>query len=253
MPARRRRRWKRFVKRSTFVINKNLATQSFVFNGTITKDPGVGFENNADFTSVSLYSANGTTNNADLYNLFNSYSTSYPRVLMNFKSAVLDLTIQNVTDLLTFPTAIEMDIYQVVTRRSIPTDEASSYATLYNDAFTKAAGFGSSTSLVSTNRGATPFQAPLFTSFCKVIKKTKYFIPAGGTITYQMRDAKERRLLGDHIIENFAFRGITRGLLILFKNTVSNGRLPQIKIGVTRTYSFVIPMKETVAGGSSIL
>lgn len=255
MPAGRRRRWKRFVKRSTFVLNKNLGTQSMVYNSTYTQNPSILSPNDAAYTSLALYSANGALYNQDLYNIFNYYSTNYPRVLMNFKSAVLDLTLQNYTDEgeEPTPTAIELDIYQIVTRRSIPTNEATTFSTLYETGFTKAAGYGGAPALVATNRGATPFQAPLFTSFVKVIKKTKYFIPPGGTITYQMRDAKERRITGDHITENFAFKGITRGILIVYKNTTSNGILPKIRIGATRTYAFVIPRKEDVAGGSSIL
>jgi len=172
-----------------------------------------------------------------------------------FQSAVLDITVANGSlNSSSQAVPIELDVYEVTSNRSWQdnNDSASTNINLVNiigRGFTDTSNEGSAaTGLTLNQRGVTPFEAcsALSSYGIKIWKKTKYFLGANQTMTYQMRDPK-RHSWSNTVIgqwESGNMPKATRWLLFIAKavpgyNMDVAGRV-QIHIGVTRKYMYKV-------------
>ena len=102
-----------------------------------------------------------------------------------------------------------------------------------------------------TDVGTTPFDftSALSNFKIKVLKKTKYFLPFGHQMTYQIRDPKNRSFMKDSVLDmqGSNYPGVTKHLLLVAKGlpgsalTNTSGDNPYqviLSIGLTRKYAY---------------
>lgn len=254
MPRYKKRRWRKFTHRVHAVAEKDLGSQTILFNRRdLATNSTAGFQ---IIHTVTLYGNNGgsSTGNGDLNyiaSLGNSGNptqaggaTINPSTKILFQSAVLDITIQNTSTYtsagpqITYPpeAKMEVDLYEITIRKDAYTQVGgsnTSYFNLgdlysYNPTYQYQETDGNTGPLPGSeiqvgSRGATPFEMGTTNGAfgIKVWKKTKYMLNQGETVTYQVRDPKrrvmERVKLGQ--IHGFNQPGWTKIIFIIGKLT----------------------------------
>lgn len=258
MPRYKRKQWVRFCRKVDAVISKKLGTRTVIFNDQL----GVTIPNTAQqILTTCLYGFDGATDSAtncgsrDVLTILNNdptiTKTGTPPInpvngKITFKSAIMDLTISNNPAEQNGP--LEVDIYEIHHKKFIQNTTLQGSFVDGESNTTPISGAGVGVSLQV--RGATPFDVPMTMSQdgLTIYKKTKYFIPVNGTVTYQIRDPRNIQLSADNLNGNsgFAWPGKTRSLLIVAKNVVGfNQASNSIAIGVTRKYSYVAESTST--------
>lgn len=274
MPLRRRRRWKRFVNRVHAVAEKDMGSRTVVFNSQISQvitNPAT-----SGCTTISLFGARGTTGlHDDLFAIGGLENTGNPTAAaginvnqstkLMFQSGVLDLTIRNASYQLVgaslVPTLVgaakmELDVYEISVRnQAADSSGAGGYINLgllFQNGNTDTLNIGGAgTGIDIEARGCTPFDIPQALSRwgMKIYKKTKYFIPNGDTITYQVRDP--RRYVTD-IDKMLTLSGCnmpkkTRFLFLVYQlvpgltlGTTENSYQARIDMGITRKYMYKV-------------
>lgn len=184
-----------------------------------------------------------------------------------FDTGILDMTIQNTTNLTTPEgvqgSGVELDIYEFICNGRFDPDLAGGAAgrTLHQFFVNRAADQlvqGSAAQQIDPqDRGVTPFEMglSLMQSGTKIIRKTKYFVPYGDTVTYQIRDAKNhevdtRKLTNDQpICCQFA-----KGVIIVAKVLPQYSELmqPLLVVGSTRKYKYKVFQSHTTRGGINV-
>lgn len=275
MPKYKRKRWVRFVKKVNAVADKDLGLRTVLFNDQMTQ---TNTSTKQSTLTLALYSVrNASIGYLDdlkviggLENEGNSTATAGDTISANskmmFQSAVMDITIRNTTDRLTQidpnpllnkyeaapDAAIELDIYEVY-QRNIASDSSEVFASLtaafnaYDDKDIGGTGVG----IGIDDRGASPFEfgAQMGRQGIKILKKTKFFIPNGQTITWQVRDPKRRSITYGELTrtESYNKPGWTKQFYLIYKlvpgitqgTAVGDCRL-RLAIGCTRKYSYKV-------------
>lgn len=271
MPRFRKRRWRRFVKRVNAVAEKELGTRTVLFNQSTQ------FQNTTPGNQVigvaGLYTLRSTlAYNGDLFQISGLENVADQTAALGetiddttkymFHSGVLDLTIRNdstfTLDGIVFSldsrAKLELDIYEISVGKTArdATGNFNSISTILEDGetITKTIG-GAGTQIRLRNRGATPWDLPagLAKFNIKVWKKTKYFIPNGDTMTYQIRDPRrhvfQQRELAQS--EGCNYPRLTRHLLILAKlvpgltlGSSANTFQESVYMGITKKYFYKV-------------
>lgn len=270
MPLRKKRRWRRFVKKINFIAEKELGTRTVVMNkaynlfNTTSTNQLVG--------SCYLYSQNGSTSEVagDLNIIAGLENTGNPTAAagitvngttkLMFQSGILDITVRNASTYTdtggilkaASEAKMELDVYECIVRRV--TEETGTTYTQFsqlladnNTDITPIGGSG--TELVYTMRGSTPFDQTNSLSRwgIKILKKTKYFLPNGDTMTYQIRDPKRRVGTIDDLKNQDGFNrpGWTRVVYFVGKlvtglavGTAVGTYQETLTIGATRKYMY---------------
>lgn len=270
MPFRRKRRWKRFVKKIHAVSEKELGSRTVVFNSLVTTTNNVsGDQGYNDYAIYGQSSTNGWLNDlaqiATVENTGNptqaAGATIWTTTKIMFQSAILDLTIRNASTFndgtSTLPNGaakLELDVYEITVSKD-GRDSTGNYnrlSSILEEGFTRALTTGGAgNQLLLQRRGVTPFDSvhALSRFGIKIWRKTKYFIPNGDTITYQMRDPKRRvsTLQELAVEEGYNRPKWTRSLLVIFKlvpgltvGTTANTYQEVINVGVTRKYLYKV-------------
>lgn len=263
MPRRKRRRWVKFAKKVQYVQRGDLAMQTYVFNGTCrdaTSDASP-----QGFVESHLYGQEGggaggrAQGTGDLQNLIGLYPDGVKRRFY-FDHAVHDLTFCN-TSVATngFTPALEIDVYDVVYRDG--TSSQSLYELLESTAIKGTIDTIGSTLPDINQRGTTLFDFSAVSSVVrmKILKKTKVFLGAGLSATYQVRDNKSRRFAANDLVDEaggFIKAGYTRSVIFLFKAVVNESgplqsqvNIGSLKVGTTRTYYYKFEEKSQVGAG----
>ena len=254
MPRRKRRAWKRFSKKVGHVIDKNLGTRTVVINSQLTEATSAGSSDQLT-AQIALYPVRNDTyaHLNDLFDLYTNYTGNADFDATNkliFQSGILDITVQNASvDTNDEPAGVEVDVYEITSSSSWQEEGSTNVGLtkVIQDGFTSTSNEGSAgTGLALPQRGVSPFDAcqALSQFKLKIWKKTKYFLGAGQTFTYQIRDPKRRVIdvqrIGDWDSSNMP--GWTRWLLIIAKTTpavdlTTNGQV-DLRIGCTRKYMY---------------
>lgn len=279
MPRRKRVAWRRFKQKVNAVAEKDLGSNTVLFNtGIVASNTTAG--NQLAFTLGLYGQQSAVVGLNDLTLLSNLGNESNPTLVDGvtldlstkymFQSAVLDVTLQNVS---TFTSAdgttvtnpsearLEVDVYEVTMRR--PSMRSSTQVQSIFDALDYNATFDrpikdnnatpSTTEISPRTRGATPFEFGTSIGYwgLKIWKKTKFILSQGETMTYQIRDPRR------HVVERTKIKdtlgcnqqGMSKFLYITGKiapgaNDVgigTNGKYQEIlKIGSTRKYLYKV-------------
>ena len=269
-PRRARKRWTRAIRKNNALDQIKLGTRTVVFNNrdkvfenTSPTAHGLGW--------LGLYGAEGNTEVDDLKRMAGYENITlgpgrvdggsvFPSTKIFFKSAVLDMTIRNTSGnpttgaLADIP--LEVDIYEITSGKQWVETESGTTLVKYaniKDAFSdsnidmfKLKNAPQKTDL--SLRGCTPWDVTYALSNwrMKIHKKTKYRIGSGQTITYQIRDPKNRTTSAQRMLESTGANkpGWTRHVLLIFKAipgiVISASQAEQLTVGVTRKYSYKI-------------
>lgn len=279
MPKSKRRRWVRFVKKVQAVDDKELGTQTVLFNDQITQKTGAVASGGQGTLTLALYpffnSSKGWLDDMNLiHNMDNvgnptaaAGTTTYTSTKFMFTSAIMDVTVRNIStlaynegtqqapvivDKLDGQAALELDIYTMTVRKEI-SDNVSQWASisdLLNSNDDPEIG-GTGTGISIQDRGASPFEfGPQMARFgVKILKKQKFFIPNGQTVTFQTRDPKRHVIIKDRLskTEGFNKPGWTQIFFFIYKlvpgltqGTSEGTYRAQIAVGVTRKYAYKV-------------
>lgn len=289
MPRIQRKRWTSFVRKVAAAKEKDLGTRTVLFNDQITQYNNVGA--NQSCLTLALYGFVNATNLwlddlnqiGQMENEANPTAAAGATIDKNtkilFQSGILDLTLRNVstiqnqdgTNALASDAALELDIYEVQMRKE-PGAEGSAAANWssitrilqrYDDPQIGGAG----TDLAIQDRGATPFEfgAQMGRAGVRIMKKTKFFIPNGQTITWQLRDPKRHVCrYGDlETNDGWVRPGWTKVYYLIYKLVpgLTQGSTPGtyragITIGLTKKYAYKVEgfnePRERLVGASYI-
>lgn len=276
MPRYKKKRWVRFVKRVNAVADKDLGLRTVLWNDQLTQ---TNTSSSQSTLTLALYSVRNASFGylddlkriGDLENEGNPTSAAGDTISINskvmFQSAVMDITIRNTTDRLktidpgnpllnTYESApdaaIELDIYEVY-QRNMASDSSTIFESVtqmlnaYDD---KEIG-GAGTGIGIQDRGASPFEfgAQMGRLGLKILKKTKFFIPNGQTITWQVRDPKRRKMTYGELTrhESYNKAGWTKQYYLIYKlvpgltqGTAIGDCRTRLSIGLTRKYSYKV-------------
>lgn len=244
-----KKKYKRKAKWWTYQLSKSLGTQVAVRNATIAGNFAAGATTQQAVASA-LY---GITGNAatGVRNGFNDVETildadpsaneATERVL--FISGVMDITYTNTS---TVQFTQEVDVYVIRFKGS--KGSGPDLVTDYNSAFSAMTNVGGTQITDFSPRGVTPFDNPVASSRgYQVLKKTKYFVSAGQTFTYQHRDPRNHWLS----MSEYKFAGATESwahpkmsicLLFIVKAVTGTpiANAGSYSIGCTRKYAYKI-------------
>lgn len=212
MPRGKKRAWKRFVNKVHAVAVKDMGSRTVVFNSQLAQVNTTAGTGSA-FT-LALYGSRGQQSLDDLAVIATLENRGNPTATQGitvddttkimFQSGVLDLTIRNSSTQFNGTSFVqvgaakmEVDIYEISVRKQcVDVSGVNGYLNL-SALFAQGLGDtanigGAGVALAMDQRGVTPWDAPQALSRwgIKIYKKTKFFVPNGDTITYQIRDPK---------------------------------------------------------------
>lgn len=287
-PRRKNKAWQKFKKKVHFVGETDLGSRTCVFS---TRDKQYTNQVVGEHCVLwcGLYGLNSSQSVyndlraiSQLENQGNPTASGGDRVGPNakyiFKSAIIDITIRNSSqkvvgwDALFNPivelsdATLETDVYEIMMGKQGYDNVNGNVFQSIQDFFTVADGDtpGIGGALVANQvsivkRGVTPFDMPfaLKDFKMKIMKKTKYFIRPGNTITYQYRDTKRRVTSGVRMAEDPGCNkpGWTKHIFVIAKATPGNKVGPwtysigegnlnnsseQLTLGCTRKYLYKI-------------
>jgi len=220
MPAAKRKRWKRFVRKVDAVAERKKGTFSIVMNTVKREQVPVGSQR---MYGIELFGYRGTvivgpdTYDRDMYEISlmskpGDASIETWNRKIHFRSAVLDITFRNLG-----VSSVEIDLYEYSVKKDIP---FARLIDLILNCQTDPATITGGSTLTHDVVGTTPFQINSALKYITILKKTKVFMPSGGTSTYQVRKPMNRWWSTSEIDEkagHFAKRGWTTGIWVVQK------------------------------------
>jgi len=145
---------------------------------------------------------------------------------------------------------MELDVYELI-HRKVTSDRVSTQQNVYDclEYSDDPEIGGTGADLNIQLRGCTPFEFGRQMGYfgIKVVKKTKYFIPNGQTITHQIRDPSRHSWSQEQMdkLDSFAVPGVTRTLFLVYKlvpgcplGALNNTFQLMAEVGVTRKYMY---------------
>lgn len=270
MPKKKKRRWAAFVRKVNAVEERDLGTRTVLFNDQLIQGNAVSGKQST--LTLALYPFKNTNRGwlDDLNQIGQMENEANPTVAAGatidknskimFHSAVMDVTLRNTSikygegqAIQVAPeAAIELDVYDIIAR-----EDAADNATTYFDISAMLNAYddreigGTGTGIEIADRGATPFELPsgLSRFKIKVLKKTKFFIPNGQTITFQVRNPKRKVCRYGELELNDGFNkaGWTQYKFLIYKlvpgldqGTAVGEYKAELSVGLTRKYMYKV-------------
>lgn len=267
MPRAKKKIWKRFKSKVNHIAEKNLGSRTAVYNQqyqSVNNSPV-----NHGITSVCLYGQSSSNSRFDdMRYLANQENVDDPTSVEGgttdfttkfmFQSGILDITVRN-TSVINgsngFNVPIELDVYEL--HVGVNTDNTQNDINIPENMFEKAQNDTATIDgavlqgIRIRQRGITPWDIPtaLARYKIKIMKKTKYFLSGGQTMTYQYRDPKRHVMVKQRMLETSGYSrpSTTKTLLFVYKavpgQVVGSGlgsTTESLNIGVTRKYLYKI-------------
>lgn len=269
MPSRRRRRWRKFKNKVLAVSEKDLGSQTVVFNTqTTATNTTPGQQTLADFALYGSVSTTSWWSDLDAIGALNAGADTTvakglavsPSSKILFKSGVLDMTIRNTSTNNGAPDSalrMEVDVYELVGTR-VGDEEGATYNRLLdlfaqNPTRTEPIGGAPATEINLGLRGVTPFDCTytLGNFKLKITRKTKYQINNGDQVTYQIRDPRRHVMLQRQLTstEGFNQPNLTKMVLVIGRlppgTTIGTVGVPGVcqetlSFGITRKYFYKV-------------
>lgn len=272
MPRKKRRRWASFVKKVGAVEERNLGTRTVLFNDQITQI-NTGASTQQSTLTLGLYgfvnSSFGWLNDMNqigqLENETNPTAAAGATIQANskvmFTSSIMDVTLRNVStfrsegiDNLSADAALELDIYEVYLRKEAgDIDGPGAFGNITDmlNRYDEPQIGGTGLDLAIGDRGVSPFELGSAMGRCgiKIMKKTKFFIPNGQTITWQCRDPKRHTCRYGELEkqDGWVRPGWTKTYFLIYKlvpglalGTTDGTYKAAISVGITRKYAYKV-------------
>ena len=272
MPYKKKKRWVRFVKKVNAVDERELGTRTVLYNKTINFANSTPQQQTLGYCALySLQSPAGAgfeSHMNDLKGISGLENQGNPTAVVGervgpstklmFHSAVMDMTVRNNSFITGQPegsgNTLELDVYEVIASKKW-NDASGIKGNLVQvlekgDTETPVIG-GTGNAIAPQDRGATPWELPAAISRygLKVLKKTKYFLQGGQTMTYQIRDASRHVTTVGYLEDSQGANkpGWTRHVFMVAKSvpgtllgTDANQITELLTLGVTRKYMYKV-------------
>lgn len=255
MPRRKRVRWRKFVSKVK-AATKEQGTISLVYNGNYgeVRNNSISGVQQQGLICCHLYGRNAIgkagreVGGTDMLQLCTDLRNATVDPLqgsgkIQFKSAVLDVTVTNPTDGTDYNGALEIDVYHI----HYPKSKEYVINGLVRAIET---GTSQTNQLLAvgdkvdiSQRGTTPFGIGQIISISgmEILDKKKYFLPQGESFTYQIRDPKNRTIDNERLIDKATFYipGWTQSVLFIAKPTdlIADTDTFSFTVGATRSYN----------------
>lgn len=267
MPRRRKRRWVSFVRKVNAVtMKKQQGLKKVLFYGiknltTVANQSGT--------TDMMMYSADGSAvlDNADIGAIFRGHlgatvfndQNSFAAIgnaqkKLQFESCQMECTVRNLGSV----SAI-VEVYYVRCRKAhaqTNLDSGNTAAGIYHLGFlkqTQVQDLEESTILgtgpqVSTQIGTTPFQSPRFCETFKILRRKKYQIAPGNTISFLLKDPRNRTIEAGNVRSQLFIPFTTHGYLCQFYGVPGLDSGPvhamacNLIFSYTRKYQYYAPL-----------
>lgn len=278
MPRRRRRRWISFSRRVNHVIlrgQQGLKKEIFRRLQTLSSTSG-----SCGFTEQMLYTADGDpgVHAADVGQLFRGHlgvdafdnannlaSLSNASKQLRFESAQLEITITNSGN----NKAIVESYYIRCRKQHAQTNATATNCVsgVYQLGFIKqdqvrdeetgnTVGLGKQTEF---QVGTTPFQSPRFCSVFKILRRRKYTIAPGNSVSWILKDPRNRRITAENVRLELFIPFVTHGYFLQAYGVpglegpdppLPTSALPvNLTMYVTRKYQYYTPVSNQDQSG----
>jgi len=254
MPSRKKRQWKKMIKKDRAMDMSKIATQIAIKNSSISQSIAAAAGTQAYF-AVALKGNNGTVDNSsvvgmrDLYLIVNADNTG--SINTNAKGFILSSAVLDITFTNTGSCPLEVDMYTCQAKRG--NTHLADPVTEQGAAETSTPTIGTGSALALTQRGATPFDFPLWSRYGnQILKKQKFFVTInGGTFTSQMKDPRNTWMsslsVGHPSGTDYTYKGITKYLFFVVKKVAGfDATAASFTCGATRRYAYKIVQNNTV-------
>lgn len=217
MPRRKKRRWVRFTKKVKHVTLQMQPLQVYTQEGTVNVTSAVN-QGNAWSRMLGGIAVSGNDE------ILQSFQSAYNVVgasncydyRLYLKSICMDVEVTN-----NGSGPVIIDVYTIAVRK--PYDVATSVHNLYSTSLSELAATPNGGTVTNTKTALTPFDAPNFTTFWRVLKKTEYIIGAGNTVTLQLRSAADKYIEGKSMSSSVqGMRGLTKAFLFTWHGQPTN-------------------------------
>lgn len=255
-----KKKWKKFVKKVRAATNSDLDFKTVVFNTQMTQ---TNIATDQGYMCLSLYGNNGYqdgTNTVcvgykDLWRIKQNESQNYPlnnppstvvkMGKLHFDTAVIDVTLRN----LSASGTAEVDIYEVWSKRDINAN--TDLLTAFNAAPSQPINELTPNATVSSinQRGMTLFdKGPgISATGIKITSKRKLILPAGQHCFLQKRLTKNQIIQIERLeTVGCAVGGLTFHYVIVWKSAVGIQEGCTLGVGVTRKYSYGTKFGENI-------
>lgn len=247
----KKRKYKKFYRKVTGVINKSLGAQTILMNKALTR---TNVANEQSFMHLCMYGKNGVDSIAEAGNtalatfLKPGIFAKNAKVIID--TAIMDLTFTN-TSTGANQTTLEVDIYDIVYHKSSDYrgDKIEDAIVAGQDLPNVISGAASGIRIF--DRGATPFELPLMisTAKMKILSKKKYMLSPGQSFTYQNRESKHFQLDMNEVFNGqtgatptatgYILPGRTRSTFVIFKPVAGSQALTgTLACGATFKYLY---------------
>lgn len=269
MPKYKRKRWAAFVRKVNAVDERDLGTRTVLFNDQIVQaNTGATSQSTLTLALYPFKSSSGWLDDLNqigqLENEGNSTAVAGGTIERNskvmFHSAIMDVTIRNISKkygtggaLANAPeAAIELDVYDIIARTNLSDNTIIwNHLSVALNAYQEQKIGGTGTGISIGDRGASPFEcgAAISRIKMKILRKTKYFIPQGQTITMQVRNPKRKEIrYGDLETQESPNRpGWTTFKFLVYKlvpgltqGTAEGDYKCEVVVGSTRKYMYKV-------------
>lgn len=267
MPRRRRRRWVRFVRKVNAVtLKKQQGLKKVLFYGIKNLSTST---NQSGTTDMMMYTADGSAllDCADLGSIFRGHlgtavfndQNSFAAVgngqkKLQFESCQMECTVRNLGT-----AAAIMEVYYVRCRKQhaqTNIDAGNTPTGIYQLGFLKQeqiedleeGTFIGTGPQGSTQIGTTPFQSPRFCETFKILRRKKYQIAPGNTISFLLKDPRNRTIEAGNVRSQLFMPFTTHGYLCQFYGVPGVDSVPvhalpaNLIFSYTRKYQYYAPM-----------
>lgn len=220
MPRRRRRRWVRFVKKVNAVtLRQQQGLKKIIFRRLQSLNSANG---SCAFTELMLYSGDGSSANhaADLGEIFRGHlgATEFDQAndmsvaintntqkKLHFESSQLEVTVKN-----TGTNKAILEVYYIRCRKQHAQTTADQYncvSGVFELGFKKQEQVvddeeANNIGLGPQNQfqiGTTPFQSPRFCSTFKILKRKKFTVAPGNSVSWILKDPRNRTIEANNV------------------------------------------------------
>lgn len=218
-PRRVRNRARRSFQRFTYLLDKTQGMTSSVINNFAsgTTSPTSPLTGSQAVYGIGMYGTSASLSagdfNSDLYKIYDDASGATPTssnaaMTLRFRACIMDFVVKN-----TGSNPMFLEVYQCVARKDGASCDASAE---WQTAFSAETSGTVGTALTSiTSYKVTPFDAPGFGIYWYVKSRKRFYISAGNTVAWQVRDPKNYVIKGEEILKATTLKNRTEACILV--------------------------------------
>lgn len=219
-----RRRARRSFQRFTYNLDRvqGMKNWTISYHNSVAPTPVAGDGAYRNCQGVDAYVMYGTDQSvahtdhcSDLSKIYLSdvgsvLGSTSPAAHFRFRSCIMDFQVKNTHE----TNACYIEVYHVLCRKD--SNRTSNPGTCWVQSAGQMVDMGGNTIVPQTSGyKVTPFDTPTFGSYWKILKRTRYYVEPGNSVSWQLRDAKNYLITSAQIYDSFGLPGITEGCIIV--------------------------------------